>query len=167
MVIAEVSKVDGSGSALSGAKLHIEDESGTVVESWTSDGTVHKITGKLVSGKTYYLVEDAAPSGYKKASKIRFDVSAQAGPNEETENVIRLKMVDTKDTGGDSDGSDSDDSEGSTDGSSMTDSTSVTSTAPKTGDNTPYELAIIAFLFVMSGLCLVMSKRKADKKSIR
>ena len=41
-----------------------------VVESWTSDGTVHTVAG-LTDG-TYTLTEESAPNGYKVAESITF-----------------------------------------------------------------------------------------------
>ena len=44
-----ISKVDDTTlKALAGAKLQVVDDQDKVVEEWTSDGTPHVITAKLV-----------------------------------------------------------------------------------------------------------------------
>ena len=76
-VIAEISKQDITGQKeLSGAKLEVKDLSGNVIDSWTTDGTAHKIIGKLEAGKSYTLTEVTAPNGYYVAETITFEVNA-------------------------------------------------------------------------------------------
>lgn len=59
----KVVKVDSeTGKMISGAKLQITNSSGTVVDTWTSDGKEH-IVKPLTKG-TYTLSEVSAPSGY-------------------------------------------------------------------------------------------------------
>lgn len=62
-----------STAELKGAKLSIKNSVGSIVDSWTSDGTAHVIT-KLPIGK-YTLTEDAAPAGYVKAEDVPFTVT--------------------------------------------------------------------------------------------
>lgn len=72
-------KILGSLSTkeLPGAVLQIEDADGNVViEPWTTGETAKYLEGVLEAGKTYYLVETAAPAGYVKAEKVPFTVSA-------------------------------------------------------------------------------------------
>lgn len=62
---------------VSGAKLQVLDSSGTVVDSWTTDGSDHVVSGTLkVSGK-YTLHEESAPTGYEVASDISFTVTTK------------------------------------------------------------------------------------------
>lgn len=70
-----VKKVDGSGKALSGAKLRIYDGNTAVGAEWTSDGKDHEIEG-LTQGKTYTLRELSAPAGYDIADDVSFVVNA-------------------------------------------------------------------------------------------
>ena len=87
-----ISKVDDTTlKALAGAKLQVVDDQGKVVEEWTSDGTPHVITAKLVLGKTYKLVEAEAPSGYEIAEPITFTVDA-----DDTKNAVEMKDAMTK-----------------------------------------------------------------------
>ena len=76
----KISKVDaGAGNELQGAELTVTrvvniagEEVDEVVESWTSDGTVHTVAG-LTDG-TYTLTEESAPNGYKVAESITFTI---------------------------------------------------------------------------------------------
>ena len=87
-----ISKVDDTTlKALAGAKLQVVDDQDKVVEEWTSDGTPHVITAKLVLGKTYKLVEAEAPSGYEIAEPITFTVDA-----DDTKNAVEMKDAMTK-----------------------------------------------------------------------
>ena len=70
-----VSKEDVYGEELSGAQMQLLDESGEIVEEWTSDGTNHVIS-EIPAG-SYTLKEIAAPEGYLIASDISFAVDAQ------------------------------------------------------------------------------------------
>ena len=87
-----ISKVDDTTlKALAGAKLQVVDDQDKVVEEWTSDGTPHVITAKLVLGKTYKLVEAEAPLGYEIAEPITFTVDA-----DDTKNAVEMKDAMTK-----------------------------------------------------------------------
>ena len=68
-----VSRRNLSAGELSGALLQIKDGD-TVVETWTSDGTIHSIEASLTVDKTYTLHEETAPEGYLKAADINFSV---------------------------------------------------------------------------------------------
>lgn len=73
-----VSKTDEGGKLIPGAKMHITDEAGKeIVAPWISTDKPH-IVEKLEVGKTYYLEELEAPTGYVKAEKIPFTVSNKA-----------------------------------------------------------------------------------------
>ena len=69
-----VSKVDMGGKEVKGAEMSVTDTDGNVIDSWTSDGTEHKVNG-LEEGKKYILNENTAPAGYVKATSIPFEVS--------------------------------------------------------------------------------------------
>lgn len=69
-----VSKVDIGGKEVKGAEMSVTDTDGNVIDSWTSDGTEHKVNG-LEEGKKYILNENTAPAGYVKATSIPFEVS--------------------------------------------------------------------------------------------
>lgn len=69
-----VSKVDMGGKEVKGAEMSVTDTDGNVIDSWTSDGTEHKVNG-LEEGKKYILNENIAPAGYVKATSIPFEVS--------------------------------------------------------------------------------------------
>lgn len=73
----EIAKIDENKQPVKGAVLAIYDKDGKVVETWTSDGTKHRITAKLVAGKTYTLKELKAPAGYEKAADETFTVEAR------------------------------------------------------------------------------------------
>ena len=70
-----ISKTDvTSGQELAGAELTITDESGNVIDSWTSTDTAHYANG-LVEGQKYTLTEKTAPYGYEVANSIVFVVT--------------------------------------------------------------------------------------------
>lgn len=71
--IVSMTKVDMGGKEVEGAKMTVTDESGKVVDAWTSGKEAHHIKG-LDAGKTYVLHEDTAPAGYAKATDITFTV---------------------------------------------------------------------------------------------
>ncbi|MDO4274080.1 MAG: FctA domain-containing protein [Eubacteriales bacterium] len=84
-----IEKVDEDGAGLAGASLEIHDsETNDIVESWISDGKPHVIQGKLTVGKSYYLRELSAPSGYDTAPDQEFIVPE--------EGRITVKMMDRK-----------------------------------------------------------------------
>lgn len=81
----------GTDAPLSGAQLAIYNNSdvtfdsegkatvkagATAVASWTSGTDAKDLTGKVVTGASYVLVETAAPDGYTYAENISFTVNA-------------------------------------------------------------------------------------------
>ena len=72
--IVDITKEDVGGKEVKGAKMTVTDSTGKTVDSWTSDGTAHKVTG-LEEGKTYTIHEVTAPDGYVTATDITFTVS--------------------------------------------------------------------------------------------
>ena len=70
-----ISKQDITGDKeIPGAKLQVKDETGKVIEEWTSTDKPHEINEKLVAGKTYTLHEENAPDGYAYAEDVEFTV---------------------------------------------------------------------------------------------
>lgn len=74
------------GKEVEGAKLQIVDESGKVVEEWTSGKEPH-IIRELEVGKTYQMVETMPADGYVTAENIEFSV----------ENTGAVQKVEMKD----------------------------------------------------------------------
>lgn len=77
---------------LSGAILQVLDENDAVVDEWTSDGTVHELTGVLAAGKTYRLHEVDAPNGYEKSEDVEFTVPE----TEETKTIVFYNVKSTE-----------------------------------------------------------------------
>ena len=72
----QISKTDITGQKeVVGAELIITDESGNVIDSWTSTDTAHYANG-LVEGHKYTLTEKTAPYGYEIANSIVFVVTS-------------------------------------------------------------------------------------------
>ena len=67
-----------STKELIGATLAIVDSSGNEITSWVTDGSPHDVTGLLIAGSTYTLVERKAPKGYLIAKPISFTVRADS-----------------------------------------------------------------------------------------
>ena len=67
------------GKELEGAKLQVTDESGKVVDSWTSGKDAH-IIKELVVGQKYTLTETKPADGYVTAESITFTVEDTAKP---------------------------------------------------------------------------------------
>ena len=91
-------------SYVTGAKLRIVDEAGTVVTSWTTGNDAKAVGGKLTAPATgrkkYTLQEIEAPKGYTKANDISFEVAldgkiyiADANGNY-TQEVTEIMMYD-------------------------------------------------------------------------
>ena len=49
----EIAKVDENGNPVKGAIMAVYDKDGKLIDSWTTDGTAHRITAKLIAGDTY------------------------------------------------------------------------------------------------------------------
>lgn len=92
-----VSKTDISGTKeLAGADLAIVDakDESKVYESWTTDGTVHRVS--LPAG-SYELVETKAPDNYKVAERISFTVSEDLTVSLENGQSCEDDMITMKD----------------------------------------------------------------------
>jgi pilin isopeptide linkage protein len=70
---------DDKGNPIIGSILRIVDADGNTIDEWTTDGTPHVITGVLVEGKTYRLVDVYEPEGYQIADDIMFTFAAGSG----------------------------------------------------------------------------------------
>ncbi len=71
-----ICKVDSNGMALAGARLQVTDPTGTIIDTWTSNGAGHAVSG-LTADMVYTLRELDAPPGYIKAPEIlHFSVNA-------------------------------------------------------------------------------------------
>lgn len=69
-----VSKSDITGNnELPGATLQlIHKKTSTVIDEWTTTGTPHYVTDKLIAGDVYILHEKTAPAGYAYAADVEF-----------------------------------------------------------------------------------------------
>ena len=67
-----ISKEDGYGRPVAGAKLQIVDAAGNAVYSWVSGSEAREITGVLTVLTPYTLHEVSAPNGYARAQDIPF-----------------------------------------------------------------------------------------------
>lgn len=64
---------------------------GEALNRWISEEQIHMVTGLLSGGKTYLLVEEEAPAGYRVASPIRFTISPDGKRiTEITENMMQI-----------------------------------------------------------------------------
>lgn len=109
-----VNKEDSDKKALSGASLELRDsdkEDAKVLASWTSNGTTAFLSqyasvptgytkidlnegAELIAGKTYYVVETAAPTGYDKAQPL--PVEAKSTLNTATYTVVNGRSGEVK-----------------------------------------------------------------------
>lgn len=88
-ITVQIDKKTDSNQSLSGAKIQILDDKGTVVEEWITDGKPHKVVADLVIGKSYTIHEEQAPEGFELAPDQTFTVK-------DTEEVQSFTMVDIK-----------------------------------------------------------------------
>ncbi|PJJ29847.1 SpaA isopeptide-forming pilin-related protein [Lacrimispora celerecrescens] len=85
-----LNKVDSSGVLLKGAILQVLDhQKNVVIPDFETTGEDIDITGRLEAGKTYYLHEVKAPSGYFLSSDIAFTVPRSSG-------LLEVTMTDLK-----------------------------------------------------------------------
>lgn len=95
-VEVEFAKKDEGGKLLAGAKLEVQDLDGNVIESWMSSAQdTYRSYGKLISGKTYRLVETEAPEGYEIAEPVEFTIPSEAVEADQNK-VIQIEMTDKK-----------------------------------------------------------------------
>lgn len=62
------------------AVLQVLDEDGTVMDEWTTDGTVHEVKGILTAGKKYIIHEKTTPVGYKQSDDVSFIAPTEEPP---------------------------------------------------------------------------------------
>jgi LPXTG-motif cell wall-anchored protein len=62
------------------AVLQVLDEDGTVMDEWTTDGTIHEVKGILTAGKKYIIHEKTTPVGYKQSDDVSFIAPTEEPP---------------------------------------------------------------------------------------
>lgn len=88
-----INKIDEKGKTLADCTLHIEDMQGNVVvPDFVTDDKPKMITGQLIAGEKYKLVEIKAANGYEIAKPVEFTVPKKAF-------VLNVYMVDKRKTG--------------------------------------------------------------------
>lgn len=90
-----------NGNEIPGAHLELKDEDGNIIEKWTSTTTEHVINRKLEAGKTYYLKETIAPTGYEVlTNEISFTVNNNGQVKAVVmDNVPKIDVPDTSKSG--------------------------------------------------------------------
>ena len=141
-----------TGKLLVGAQLAICDPiTGETVMTWTTDGKPKDITGKLIAGKVYTLVEKKAPDSYQVAENIDFTVPEKA---EALEIVMKDELRKTNGNywyTGTENGSPKKDSK---------EKDSIKTRSSKTGDQTPIEFYVILLAASLFGCGMVIIRRK-------
>lgn len=95
--VIEITKTSlTDGKELEGAKLQVTDESGKVVDSWTSGKEAH-IIKELVVGQKYTLTETKSADGYVTAESITFTVedTAKSQKIEMKDDVTKVEISKT------------------------------------------------------------------------
>ena len=95
--VIEITKTSlTDGKELEGAKLQVTDESGKVVDSWTSGKEAH-IIKELVVGQKYTLTETKPADGFVTAESITFTVkdNAEAQKIEMKDDVTKVEISKT------------------------------------------------------------------------
>ena len=96
-IVIEITKTSlTDGKELEGAKLQVTDESGKVVDSWTSGKEAH-IIKELVVGQKYTLTETKPADGFVTAESITFTVedTAEAQKIEMKDDVTKVEISKT------------------------------------------------------------------------
>ena len=89
------SKTDITGTKeIKGAVLTVTDNDGKVIDTWTSDGNPHAISG-LHEGWEYTLTETTAPKGYVRAEEITFTVTNEKVDQEVNMFDAQVKVIKT------------------------------------------------------------------------
>lgn len=92
MTSVRIQKVSEDGHPIKGAVLQIWNErKEVVVKDFITDGNPLDVTGKLTSGKSYYLHEVQAPPGYLPAADIPFIVPKDG-------KIITVTMTDVRES---------------------------------------------------------------------
>lgn len=96
-------KVDESGKALSGAKFNLIDTTTVrTVHTFTTAGKDIDLSGYVLAGHSYKLVETEAPNGYTKAIDTKIEIakdgSVKVNGKDQKDGVV--KVTDKKLSGG-------------------------------------------------------------------
>lgn len=86
--VVEVLKVDKDGKPIVGAKLKVINKNGDLLDSWTTDGKVHRVSG-LEEGKTYVLHEEISADGFVIAKEIEFTVTK----DKQTQRIVMTDKI--------------------------------------------------------------------------
>ena len=86
--IVEVLKVDKDGKPIVGAKLKVINKNGDLLDSWTTDGKAHRVSG-LEEGKTYVLHEEISADGFVIAKEIDFTVTK----DKQTQRIVMTDKI--------------------------------------------------------------------------
>jgi uncharacterized surface anchored protein len=160
------SKQDAHGKELAGATIELRDADGKVVETWTSDGSVH--TYYAVAG-TYTLVETQAPEGYKIADPISITVNEDKSVESNgsvVDDTAPIVMVDEEEDIPQTHSSTDEDKPTvpTTDNTIVDEPTTVSTTSPDTGDHrNPLLPAGLLFADVL-GIGFICRKRRFPSK---
>jgi len=149
----------GDASILSGVKLQVVTEGGTVVDEWESANALHTING-LTHGEKYTIKVKDAPNGYEKPADATFELNKDGSINTtKTASydayglVVKLSKVGND--GGEGDKISYDEDKNDTDKDKVTD-------VPKTGDHHNLGIWVVVLLVaaVVAGVILYMAKKK-------
>ena len=103
----EITKLDQKiQRALAGAVLSITDADGNVILdqngnplTWTTEKAATAFAGVLEAGKTYYVTETSAPTGYAVSAPIEFTVSSDGATDriivQDRRTDVKIKKVDS------------------------------------------------------------------------
>ena len=88
-------KVDESGKALSGAKFNLIDTTtGRTVHTFTTAGKDIDLSGYVLAGHSYKLVETKAPNGYQKAIDTKIEIakdgSVKVNGKDQKDGVVKV-----------------------------------------------------------------------------
>lgn len=99
-LIIKVQKTDiATGEELTGAVIQILDQTGAVVDEWTSvAGTPHEVF-KLNTGEEYILHEKIAPEGYLLTADTRFWIDEDGNPHSGRMLLTRSRLLGTNNAG--------------------------------------------------------------------
>ena len=88
--IVTVAKIDANGNPVVGAEMQVLDANGNVMDSWTTDGTGHRVCNLREDG-SYTIVEVKAPNGYVKATDISFTATGKDENGQKADQVFTVR----------------------------------------------------------------------------
>ena len=94
----QIKAIDKEGEPVEGSVLQIVDESGNIVEEWTSGGETKQIQ-KLKTGITYTIKQKTPKAGYASIEEIHFKLQGNGDLEEQTSeehNTIKVIHYETK-----------------------------------------------------------------------